>query len=96
VIALPLDVGTEQLTLEPLTAHVQFVLPLGAAGVVPLKFGLLTDVPLTLIDPLPLLPYPVAGFWRTQNDPSLITSATHGLKLPVVHPACMSLAARGV
>jgi hypothetical protein len=44
----------EQLTLDPLTAHVQFVLPLGAAGVVPLRFGLLTDVPLTLIEPLPL------------------------------------------
>jgi hypothetical protein len=63
VIPLPLEVGTEQLTLDPLTAHVQFVFPLGAAGVVPFRFGLLTDAPLTLIDPLPPEPFDAAFIW---------------------------------
>ena len=78
-----LDVGMEQLTLDPLTAHVQFVLPLGAAGVVPLRFGLLTDVPLTLIEPL--LPLDVCGFCSSQLVPSKITSATLPFRSPAAN-----------
>jgi hypothetical protein len=96
VIPLPLDVGTEQLTLEPLTAHVQFVLPLGAAGVVPFRFGLLTVAPLTLIEVPP--PDEVCGFSRSQPLPLKITSARHGRPWPAVlhdSPPAISPVARG-
>jgi hypothetical protein len=46
-LGIPPEVGTYAETLDPETWNVTFVLPPGAAGVVPLKFGLETGEPFT-------------------------------------------------